>query len=252
MRTPVFLSRTLILLALFGLDYTVKAQVATSALDSIQDRLNAIERSNDLSNVLPPLNVLIDTALVHSPELNYYDSRIKVREYEISMAKKSWTNDVILGANVNAGSFGNVTLDDISIGQQYTFGVRMPLSTIFTRNERIGMAESWLETEVHKREEARRLVQDQVIEQYNKLFLIRRLLEIQSEAKESAELIKEMGDVRFMDGELSIEDLGTTTELRAKYNSQYEELRTEFSNTYFRLERLVGVPFSKFEKTVRP
>jgi len=249
MKTPVLLFRTWIFLALFGLDRAVNAQVATTALDSIQDRLNAIERSNDLGSVLPPLNVLIDTALVHSPELNYYDSRIKVREYEISMAKKSWTSDVILGANVNVGTFGSVALDDITIGQQYTFGVRMPLSTIFTRNERIGMAESWLDTEIHKREEARRLVQDQVIELYNKLFLIRRLLEIQSEAKESSELIKEMGDIRFMDGELSIEDLGTTTELRAKYYSQYEELRTEFSNTYFRLERLVGVPFSKFEKS---
>lgn len=236
------------LFAMMGLVSFVHGQIATTGLDSLQERLSTIERSNDLSNVLPPLNVLIDTALVHSPELNYYDSRIKVREYEISMAKKSWTNDVILGANVNAGSFGNVTLDNITIGQQYTFGVRMPLSTIFTRNDRIGMAEGWLETEIHKREEARRLVQDQVIELYNKLFLIRRLLEIQSEAKESSELIKEMGDIRFMDGELSIEDLGTTTELRAKYYSQYEELRTEFSNTYFRLERLVGVPFSKFEK----
>jgi outer membrane protein TolC len=252
MKNALILFRSLAFFFVLAFASVLNAQETNPVSDSIQNRLNQIVRSSDLGTVLPPLNVLIDTALVHSPELNYYDSRIKVREYEISMAKKSWTNDVILGANVNYGSFGSVAVDDISIGQQYTFGVRMPLSTIFTRNERIGMAESWLETEVHKREEARRMVQDQVIELYNKLFLIRRLLEIQSEAKESAELIKEMGDIRFMDGELSIEDMGTTTELRAKYNSQYEELRTEFSNHYFRLERLVGVPFSKFEKSARP
>jgi len=78
--------------------------------------------------------------------------------------------------------------------------------------------------------------------------LLQRQLTILTEAKESSSLIMEMAEERFRQGELTLDQLGQNTELKAKYNMSFEEVRTEFFNTYGRLERIVGVPFSKFEK----
>lgn len=202
----------------------------------------------DLVRFLPPLNELIDSALQHSPEIGFYNARVKQREYEVQVEKLSWARDISFGAQYNYGNLGSSVLDQINLGYQFSIGVRLPLSTFVGRSDRIGVREAEREAEIYKRDEIRLQVTENVIAEYNKLLLLQRLLRIQSDAKESAEIISEMAETRFRDGELSLDQIGSTTELKAKYNVEYEELRTEFNNTYFRLERLVGVPFSKFER----
>ena len=91
-------------------------------------------------------------------------------------------------------------------------------------------------------------VQEDVIETYNDLLLFQRLIGIQAEAMQSAELAMEMAEERFRRGELSMDQLGTYIELQAKYKTAYETMRTAFNNAYNKLERLVGVPFSEFEE----
>lgn len=232
------------------LGYILLSTLAFGAFaQATKPKLTAMDTvAMDLVKFLPPLNELIDSALVHSPEIGFYNARIKQKEFEVQSEKLDWAKDLYVGAQYNYGNLGNTFLNQLNLGYQYSVGIRMPLSTIVGRGNRIGAREAEREAEIHKRDELRLAVTEKVIGEYNKLLLLQRLLKIQSEAKESAELIMEMAETRFRDGELSLDQLGANTELKAKYSVEYEELRTEFNNTYFRLERLVGVPFSKFDR----
>ena len=107
---------------------------------------------------------------------------------------------------------------------------------------------SQLRAEENTYEHVKLEVQEEVIETYNDLLLFQRLIGIQAEAMQSAELAMEMAEERFRRGELSMDQLGTYIELQAKYKTAYETMRTAFNNSYNKLERIVGVPFSEFEK----
>ena len=64
---------------------------------------------------------------------------------------------------------------------------------------------------------------------------------------ESLDLAMEMAEERFRRGELTMDQLGSYIELQAKYKTAYETMRTAFNNTYYKLERIVGIPLSAFE-----
>lgn len=236
-----------------GLSVSANSQDDLAGAVKIADSIETL----DLVDYLPPLAMMIDSAVVNSPEVAFFDAQVKLWEYEVGVQKKQWAQNVTVSGGYN-WSFGNQIIiagistgaDQNQINEGYTFGVgiSVPISTIYGRDDRIGKAESSREGEQMNREAAIRTVKETVIETYNSLLLQQKLLNITSEARESSIMISDIAEEKFRDGELSLEELGQSTELKAKYATEYEQLKTQFSNTYFQLERLVGVPFSKFER----
>ncbi|MGB0177057.1 MAG: TolC family protein [Owenweeksia sp.] len=232
----------------------MQAQVDTNEVETSTDSISPVDIN--ILDYLPPLTVLIDSALTHAPEKDYYQALIESAEYDVVIEKKSWARDIRFIAGYN-WSYGNQVIiqglttggNQINEGYNYGIGLTVPLSSWYGRQDRIKRAEAVMESQEAKYNEAERQVRERVIETYNELLLLQRLLNIISEAKESSRLISDMAEERFRDGELSLDQLGQTAELKARYASEYEQLRTQFSNAYTRLERMVGVPFSKFKYT---
>ena len=239
-----------------GMVAQLQAQTDTSSVsaDLAADSLTPVDIN--ILDYLPPLPVLIDSAMRHAPEKDYYEALIESAEYDVVIEKKGWAKDIRFVAGYN-WSYGNQVIiqgistggNQINEGYNYGVGLTIPLSSWYGRNDRIKRAEAIMESQEAKYNAAERQVRERVIETYNELLLLQRLLDIISEAKESSRLISDMAEERFRDGELSLDQLGQTAELKARYASEYEQLRTQFSNAYTRLERLVGVPFSKFKFT---
>jgi outer membrane protein TolC len=212
----------------------------------------------ELTQFLPPLALLIDSAIANSPEVDYYEARTKQAEYEIGAEKKNWSEHIYLEGRyvrgnalaTTTGVDGNIIPPSNDANNFYQFGVgmRMPLEAFIGRSDRVKAREAAREAEIAKRVEMENLIKDRVITTYNRVASMKRLLQIYAEARESAEFILNMSEERFSDGQIGLDELGQNTELKAKYSALYENLRTDYSNEYAQLERLVGVPFSKFEK----
>lgn len=215
------------------------------AMYAQQDSASAPEA--DLVRYLPPLSVLMDSAILNSPRLAHYESMVESYEYNVSHTRMNWTDHVRISGQYNYGDIGSIP-NSVFIGQQVSIGFSIPLGTIANRKNEVSIAVAQLEAEENTYEQVKLEVQEEVIETYNDLLLFQRLIGIQAEAMQSAELAMEMAEERFRRGELSMDQLGTYIELQAKYKTAYETMRTEFNNTYNRLERIVGVPFSEFEK----
>lgn len=200
----------------------------------------------NLVSYLPPLPVMIDSALANAPQIEYFLQRQKMFEYEVSTVKKDWLNQIQLGANYYNGS-NIVSSDGIALsGYQYGVSVRVPLGSIFNRRDRIKMAEAASLSEAAKRKEQEILIRQEVESTYNQLFMLKDLIGHATEASETAQFIYEQAENRFVQGELSLDELGQNTELKSKWATNYTTLKAEFYNTYRKLQALVGVPFSKF------
>lgn len=243
----------LALIFVLGVNHTIAQR------DSVLNREDTLDLLEvNLLDYLPPLKDLIDSAINHSPEVAFYDARAKGSEYDIKIEQKRWAADIQLTAGYNWANGNQVSLGTgqtavTDIDQQtaqttWGAGFRMPLSTIYGRSDRINRARAVQESELHQKRLASETIRQTVIETYNALILQQKVLSITAEARESAFLIQEMSEQKFKDGDLTLEELGQVTELKAKYSIEYEQLSLEFRNTYKLLERIVGVPFSKFQK----
>lgn len=208
----------------------------------------------DISDFLPPLTLIIDSALKNSPEVGFFASMLEASEYDVSLEKKSWSNDLSFRAGYT-WTFGNqLVLNGITTGgsdanEGYTYGASLsiPLSSWYTRSDRIKRAEAIRGSQQSRIDEAAIKVREAVIDTYEQVLLMQRLLKIASDAKEASRLQLEMAEQMFKDGELSLEELGAATDYKARYAAEYERTRTAFSIAYSRLERLAGVSFSKMK-----
>jgi outer membrane protein TolC len=221
----------------------VSGQVGVDKLDGEQPEDTLVV---NLADYLPPLPVLIDSAIANSPEVEYFSQRQKMAEYDVSIQRKEWLRNI----RANASYFGgtNTILNQgLALGgYNYGVGVTIPLGDLFTLGDRVNKAKATMAAEAANRKEQERLIIKRVEETYNRLFVLRQLIEHATEAMESARFIYEQGETRFVRGELSLDELGQNTDLKTKWASNYTRLKGEFYNTYRLLQRLVGVPFSKF------
>tara|TARA_R110002072_G_scaffold97726_2_gene214843 strand:- start:714 stop:1454 length:741 start_codon:yes stop_codon:yes gene_type:complete len=211
--------------------------------------------TTDIMDFLPPLSVIIDSALANSPEVGYFESIMESTEYDVSLEKKSWANDIRFQGGYN-WTYGNqLLLPGVGTGEAtsnegYNYGVviSIPLSTWYTRSDRVKRAEALRGGQQAKVDQASVKIREEVITTYNQLLLMQRLLKISSESKESSELILEEAEKKFKDGEIGLEELVGAADYRTRSAMEYEQNRTAFNNAYTALERLAGVPFSKMKK----
>lgn len=225
-----------------------------TGLKAQSDTLGPMPPTTDIGDLLPPLSLLIDSALANAPEMRMADASVANSEYSVQHSREDWTELVYLNGRYTYGQFiGN---DAFGLGfaggprggYQVFAGVRVPLSYFVSRSERLGMMESELALQRQSRRQTERMVREKVIETYNELLLLQKLINITGEARESAELQYQIAEDSFREGQISLEELGRSTDMRAKFASEYEKLRSQFSATYTRLERLVGTPFSNFPR----
>jgi len=202
----------------------------------------------DLADYLPPLNLLIDTAVANAPQIKYYAERQKMFEYEMSMNKKKWMEGVRVSFNYFNGN--NAISDGALALSGYNYGVSMqiPLSTFFGQRDLAKMAQAASDGENANKELAVLEIRREVEETYSRLFMLRDLIREATDAKESSKFIYEQAEAAYVRGQVSLDELGQNADLRSKWATNYITLKTNFYDTYRQLERLVGVPFSKFNK----
>lgn len=226
---------------------------AATREDSISAAINL-----DLAQYLPPLSVLIETAKENSPSLKIAEYSTKKQEYDLALTRKNWTELVSVGGQYRYGAVSGGVEDgqallfpeDLSVGAFAFMSVRLPLSYFIGRGDEVRSAEVQLDIQQARQEIQHRAVEQEVVQIYERLLLLQKLIKISSEARENSDLILEMSVERFRDGELSLDQLGSNTSLKARYASEYESLKTEFSVTYAQLERLLGMPISKLQNSL--
>lgn len=230
----------------FGLSLTLYSQSGKKVFGGDGQSYDIDSLVINLEQYLPPLNVMIDSALANAPEIEYFLQRQLMFEHEMAINRYDFLKNIRGSFNYFAGN--NAFIGDALFlsGYNYGVGVTLPIGELVTRNNRIRMAEAASKSEEAKKNEQERAIREAVQNAYARLFTLRELIAFATEAKETSQFIYEQARERFVRGELTLDELGQQTDLRTKWGVNYVNVRNEFFETYRELQMLVGTPFSKF------
>ena len=213
----------------------------------------------DITQRIPPLEDLIDSAIVHNPFLKYYDADISEWRYKVKSAARVWMRNFYFDASFqrdfwNSSTWSDVSLPPTIINDQNSwrglFGLRivLPMEDLWDRRNQIKTATKEIEKSMAQKDNQVLQLRQQIITQYNQLIVNQKILKNANESVIAGAMNKEMGDKEFLNGQSTLYDLAYIMEMYriAVYN--YETSRNAFYNSYMILQELCGFKFNVINK----
>jgi outer membrane protein TolC len=213
--------------------------------------------SNEIQDFLPPLHVLIDSAVKNNSSIQFRELQVIVNQSKLRASRKEWTRSVGVQSDIRYGTFDNFSTNQ-SVGQTpatfattrtefkwgYAAYVNLPIFNLINRKNQIHLAHAELEqaesmVEVNKDE-----LRQMVIRQYNELILQQRLLKIKSKLVETSKINMMMSEKEFMNGIIPISEYARISEIVSRAESDFEVVRIDFLTAYMILEEIVKVKFN--------
>jgi outer membrane protein TolC len=240
-------------LLLFALPFKLDAQDIKVSNENV---FNPI--TDDITKKIPSLDVLIDSALINSHRLKYWDKEIKITEYELKSIKRDWSKSVTLQGMVSEGAwtslvfiqdeYGNEvgTLGTTNQGRQtVSINLRLPILDLWDRGNLIKIGKMRVERNMEKMLEDRQNIRANVINLYNDLIIQQNMLKLDIDNIEFSELTAEMADREFQNGKIGLDDLSRIRDNLARARYRYVDSKTGFINAYVMLQELTGIKFNE-------
>lgn len=240
---PVFILLSIIMLS---------SQCAVYAQEG--DQFDPIK--DDISNKIPPLEMLIDSAIVHNPYVQFRDLQVIVNACKLRAKQVEWTRNIGFQANTGYGNLYNYTstaTDGINpvpastkSQRQYSASVyiNLPLNTIADRKNQVKLANAEIDQAQKMAEVQRNELRQTVIKLYNDLILKQRLNRIKAKYLETSRINMQMVEKEFANGIISVTEYARISETVTRTESDFENSRMDFLTAYMILEAVVGMEFN--------
>ncbi len=214
---------------------------------------------DDISDYIPPLTALIDSAIIHSPLLKAQDAQIYINKYEIKTAKREWTRNLGLETNIKYGSYDNLQVSQYSedpenpsaflaTNTQTRFStgiyVKFPFFYLYDRRNQVKIAQEELTQARFDKERMIYELRQLVIQVYNQMLLAQNLVKIHNENSISTDLQVQMAEKMFTNGQLPVSELARLKDIHTRSLINLEQSKSEFQNSFMILEEIVGIKFS--------
>ena len=225
-----------------------------------QENKTTNAQAADTTFFLPPLAVLIDSAIENSAMFRYYEQGAQAKKYNLSNEKRAWTRNFGLQADVRYGTFDNFSTNT-SEGQspalyatsttQTNYGigayVKLPISDFLGRKNKVMLAKTEVDQAETMAEVQRDQIRQTVIKQYNDLLMKRTLLKIKARNLESSRTNLLLADKEFKNGVISLGTYSGLSEAASNSEINFEQAKVDFKTAYMLLEELAGFIFSSTE-----
>ena len=212
--------------------------------------------TDDITDKLPPLEALLDSAIQNSPLIKYEHYNIEYQKCDILSSKRSWTQYFGVQADASNGTWWYNDKDELtrlnrfylttSKRNQYSAGVflRFPIFYIIDRKNDINRKKTLLEQATAQKEKQIVEVRKMVIQQYGVLLQQQNLLKISNEYQQYTSLQMKMAENEFKNGEIAIVELTRQKEIQTRGALEYEQYKTNFKTAYLILQEIVGIKFN--------
>lgn len=199
---------------------------------------------------LPPISVLYENAKA-SPILSYYEKKKQANKSLMDSEKKRWLSFIKLVTNYQYGVVGNnTTFSDTNtpIFYQYSgnkqswynFGasVSIPLDDIFDRKNRVRKQRLDMEATEFEEEKWYDEQKIRIAAMYSLAMKDLALIKIKSEALIFAEAQLNLSETDFINGNITIQELGKQKSVYTTAVSDYEETKASLNSSLLQLEIL--------------
>ncbi len=212
---------------------------------------------DDFAGNVPPLSILIDSAMTHSPLLLYTADEIKIKERERVSARREWTENIGVESSFKYGMFDNFYVTEnpaeaindsyLSTSEQFRYSagltVRLPIFDIYDRRNQLKIAELKVQQSKRQMEETRNEIKTMVIGYYHEMISKHNILMIRNQEYLSTELQLQMAENQFKNGEIPLSDLTRYKSTHIKSMIDLETAKSEFLTSYMILQEVTGVKF---------
>ena len=231
--------------------FLVNGQPVLRAQDPGQSRITGNEV------VIPPLAVLLDSAMKHSSTVRFRALDIEAKSALLVSEKNYWTRNIGFVADTRYGTYDNFSLNatdysttkfnTTSRQMNYGFGVYMkfPIVDLLDRKNQVKRARSELEQAKSMSEAQQEELRQQVIRQYQVVLLKQKLLNIQSLALGNARVNVDMIEKEFRNGLIPVSEYVRISDIVSRVESDYEKAKSEFITEKMILEDIVGFSFKE-------
>lgn len=207
---------------------------------------------NDISKELPPLDTLLALAEQNSPLLNFYNSDIVINELKVISEKRDWMEHLSFETDLRYGLFDNLIVTE-DLGREdlatstteqtrYSVGVslKIPLSKIADRKNRVDIAKSEKEKAIYQHEVVVRELRELVIIQYNNILKAHRLMVVNNANVSSFSVQVIRAEKDFTNGLINIAELARLREMLARGIENFESTKSDFQLAYLLMQETVG------------
>ncbi len=216
---------------------------------------------DDIMQRIPPLEDLIDSALVHSPFLKVKDADVAMAKYRVKTARRDWMQNLYADGMVSTDIWDALTNNKTNLGDantilslqnnnryQLSMSFRLPLDDLWDRRNRVKTAIKDVEKAMAVKENEILELRKLIIVQYNQLLVTQKKLKIANDNVTTNALQKEMGDKEFLNGQTTLYELANINEMNRKAITDFEEARNAFYNAYMILQEIAGIKFNVINK----
>jgi outer membrane protein TolC len=248
--SPIIIVALIFLFSGFGF-----AQVGEQ-IDIGDDGFNPL--TDDITKKIPSLEVLIDSAIINSHRLKYWDKEISISEYELKTTKREWANTLAVTGNVSEGQWTSLSFledqFDNTVGTlgttsqtRYSVGVsfRLPLMTVVDYNNQTKIAKMRIESKMEQMLQDKKAIRAEVINLYNELVIQQRMLQLDIDNLEYLSLATDMADIEYHQNKINLFDMSRFRDNLARARYRYVQTKINFINAYVMLQEVTGVRFSE-------
>jgi len=251
------LQRFFLLLLMIGLPGLALSQSQQDSVQPVKPNLSFNPLVDNIQDKLPPLEVLIDSAIKNAPLIRMEDAEIslaryRLKEYKIGLTRNfgvtsnfKWGNNYAYSRSETAGgipseflSFGNQTFFDVGVY------LKLPVFDIVNHKNSVNQGKREVESHLIRKEQMIKQTTQDVIFTYQNLLLHQDLLKVKNEAQVTSTLQVKMAEKEFLNGKVSISELARVTQTHSANLYSYKQDRMLFYRQYLLLEQLVGMKFN--------
>ncbi len=212
--------------------------------------------TDDITLRIPPLSVLIDSAIINSPVVRFEEYQIDWSRYEIITARRDWMRSIGIEAMTY---YGNWFFDDwveglipneftLTVSRRLSWQVgpyiRMPFFALVDRRNEISKKKKLMEMAIVNREERVKFIRRNVIIQYNELVHRQKALRISNRYQHYTDLQMQIAEMQFRNQQIGVAELTRLKEIQQRGALEFEQIKAEFNLAYLLLEELVGLNFN--------
>jgi len=210
---------------------------------------------DDIFKVLPPLEVIIDSALLNNANIKFWQADIAKNESKILTKKRYWLKHIRVGGSVSYGTYDNYSLDQTATLPSYMYSkqnqsryssnllLSIPLYDLTDRRNELNFAELEKKQAVYKLESTAEEIREKVVSIYYNVLNYYDKLKIYSENLETSELNMRVAEKEFLNGQISISEYSRLTSIHANNKILYQGAKSEFITNFMLLQEVAGFKF---------
>jgi outer membrane protein TolC len=183
---------------------------------------------------------LVQLALAQ-PSYDASAHQVKISNYRVKSAKKSWFNLLTISANYNDQTFATQTTQTPYVYPKYFFGLTIPIGTIVGKGSEIKAAKEEVKISQDSRDELARTIRADVLSGYAEYKTDRALVVLESQVVDDIHAAFLQAEKRFNDGSVTIEVYSDASRNYSSEMTKLLNLQLQQDLVKLQIEKMIGV-----------